>query len=311
MLNFCTLFDSNYLSYGLAMYKSLKKNCPDFHLYIFAFDEKCERDLKDLALENVTVISLKDFEDEELLRIKPSRNKGEYCWTCTPSSVLHVLKNFPVASCTYLDADLYFFVDPTILIEELDKKSVSIIEHRYTPKYNQSVDSGKYCVQFMTFKNDEKGLEVLKWWRERCIEWCYGRVEDGKFGDQKYLDDWTHRFDCIYEIQNLGAGVAPWNVQQYNFTEENGEIFGVEKKSGDIFPLIFFHFHGFKVLNEKQVKLTGAYKITNNVRNLIYKKYCTQMVAADSAKKKNSLLQKIYNFLPHRKHNKIRTTWLT
>ena len=39
MINFCTLFDSNYSAKGLAMYRSLVHCCPSFHLYIFAFDE--------------------------------------------------------------------------------------------------------------------------------------------------------------------------------------------------------------------------------------------------------------------------------
>ncbi len=314
MLNFCTLFDSNYSAYGLAMYESLKKNCTDFHLFIFAFDEKCEEVLKKLALENVTVISLKDFEDEELLKIKPTRGKGEYCWTCTPSTVLYVLKNFGVASCTYLDADLYFFSDPKILIEELGGKSVSIIEHRYTPKHDQSKISGKYCVQFMTFKNDKDGLEVLKWWRERCIEWCFGRVEDGKFGDQKYLDDWMARFNCVRELKNLGGGVAPWNIQQYRFVEKNKKIFGIEKKSGKKFPLIFFHFHGFKILNEKRIRLTEGYKISLNARNLIYKNYAKHFIFKMEKKislQKNSFLAKIFALLPHKKNNKINISWLT
>ena len=79
MLNFCTLFDSVYLSRGLAMYNSLNQHCKDFHLYIFAFDDKCYSVLKSLQLENATVISLSEFEDGELLRVKPTRTRAEYC----------------------------------------------------------------------------------------------------------------------------------------------------------------------------------------------------------------------------------------
>lgn len=314
MINFCTLFDSNYMAYGLTMYESLKKNCADFHLYIFAFDDKADQALRNMTLEHVTIISLQEFEDSELLKIKPSRSKGEYCWTCTPSIIFYVLRNFAVPSCTYLDADLYFFSDPKILIDEMGEKSVSIISHRYTPQYDQSEISGKYCVQFMTFKNDEKGLEVLKWWRDRCIEWCFGEPENGKFGDQKYLDDWLTRFNCVHELENLGGGVAPWNLQQYDFAADAEKIFGIEKKSGQKFPLIFFHFHGFKILSEKQIKLTGAYKISVNARNFIYARYAKHMLSHHLPKisfGKNSFLKKIFSLLPHRKNNKINIqTWL-
>ena len=219
--NYCTLFDSGYLSRGLTMYESLERNSKNFHLYIFAFDKKSYDMLKKLNLKNVTVISLKQFEDRELLKIKPTRTRSEYCWTCTSSTILYILKNYNVANCTYLDADIFFFNDPAILIEEMEKNSVLITKHRYTKKYDQSKKSGIYCVQFITFKKDELGLKVLKWWRNACLNWCYDRREGGKFGDQKYLDDWTKRFEGIHVLKNLGGGVAPWNIQQYRIFKKN------------------------------------------------------------------------------------------
>src|SRR5213075_3097505 len=111
-----------------------------------------------------------------------------------------------------------------------------------------------YCVQFMCFKNNEDGLTALKWWRERCLEWCYNRVEDGKFGDQKYLDDWPERFSgIVWELKNIGGGVAPWNVQQYKFIKANkNKISGIEKNTGDNFELVFFHFHALSFIKIKR-----------------------------------------------------------
>ena len=106
MLNFCTLFDSGYLLRGLAMYQSLAKYCKDFHLYIFAFDDKAYQILKKLCLPKTTIISLKEFEDKKLLSVKPTRTKVEYFWTCTPSVILYAIKRFNLKICTYLDADL-------------------------------------------------------------------------------------------------------------------------------------------------------------------------------------------------------------
>ncbi len=281
MINFCTLFDSNYLHFGLALHASLLKHCANFHLYIFAFDRKCEDFLRKLVLKNVTIISLQEFEDEKLLAIKSSRSKGEYCWTSTASTVLYVLKNFPVASCTYVDSDIFFFADPKILLDEMGEKSVLITSHRYSPEWDQSAISGKYCVQFMCFKNNEDGLRALNWWRERCIEWCYNKHEDGKFGDQKYLDDWLTRFNGVHELKHLGGGVAPWNVSQYNFLSKNDAVIGVEKNSGAEFSLVFYHFHGFKLLNRSSIQLAPKeYKISADVVENIYQNY---LLAIESA----------------------------
>jgi len=188
------------------MYESLERCSGDFHLYVFAFDDKSYELLQKLDYEYMTVISLDSFEDDELLKVKSERGAGEYCWTCTPSVIKYAIENYDLDSCTYLDADLYFFANPAVLIDEMKGASVLITDHRYTSEYDQSATSGIYCVQFMTFKNNDFGLNVLNWWRDACIEWCFNRFEDGKFGDQKYLDDWPNRFEGIHVLQHLGGG---------------------------------------------------------------------------------------------------------
>ncbi len=272
MYNFCTLFDANYLSRGLTLYRSLERTGVPFHLYIFAFDDRSDAVLRRLRLAHATVISLKEFEDAELLRVKPTRSRGEYCWTATSSTILYVLQKFNVDLCTYLDADMMFFSSPKPLFDELQDESVMITEHRYSPQYDKEALTGKYCVQFVSFRNDDRGLTALRWWRERCLEWCYARFEDGKFGDQKYLDDWTSRFRGVHELQHLGGGMAAWNVQQYDVFENNGTLFGKEKISGRIFPVIFYHFHYLRMLEKNLVEL-GRRRLSDDVLRLLYRPY--------------------------------------
>jgi hypothetical protein len=289
-LNFCTLFNSGYLSRGLVMYESLLKNSDDFHLYVFAFDDKCFEFLTSQNYKNMTVIPLKEFEDPELLRVKADRTAGEYCWTCGSATILYSINKFGLDNCTYVDADMCFYADPAVLISEMGDKSVLITEHRYTKEYDQSVTSGKYCVQFVTFKNTEQGMKVLNWWRNACIEWCYDRMEDGKFGDQKYLDDWTTRFEGVHELKHLGGGIAPWNVQQYKFESENGKITGTELSTGNKFEAVFFHFHAMRFYTDNMVMLTGLeYELTENVKETFYMPYVKMM------NQQNALVKEIDN----------------
>jgi hypothetical protein len=276
LFNFCTLFDSNYFTRGLALYYSLEQNCADFHLYIFAFDDKCYELLTKLNLKKATIISLKEFEDAELLRVKSSRTSAEYCWTSTSSTILYVLEKYKVDMCTYLDADIFFYSSPKPIFDELGSKSILITEHRYSPQYNKEVKSGKYCVQFITFKNDENGLKALKWWRERCIEWCYARYEDGKFGDQLYLDDWIERFEGVHVLRHLGSGIASWNVQQYKFSLQDNRLIGIENQSGKKFEVIFYHFHYLRFFTNGKVEL-GRRVLTQNVIDIFYKPYIREL----------------------------------
>ena len=273
-LNFCTLFDSNYLTRGLALYESLKQNSPSFHLYIFAFDNNCFKILKNMALENATIISLSDFEDEKLLSIKNTRTRVEYLWTCTPSIVLYTIKNFNIDICTYLDADLYFYDDPYCLIKELGSNSVLITQHNYYKLYDESEYSGIYCVQFLAFKSDENSLEVLNFWRDSCISWCHNSVDNGKYGDQKYLDLWPINFKGIKVSSNHGAGVAPWNLLRYEFTISDNKIFIKLKNDNLNTPLVFFHFHGLTFYKNETLKLTHhKYVIPEIVLHKIYVPY--------------------------------------
>ena len=263
------------------MYRSLKEHCSSFHLYIFAFDDKIYEILSQLELKDVSVISLLEFEDQQLLNIKNTRSKGEYCWTSTSSTILYCLTKFQLDHCTYLDADLYFFSDPQVLINELDEHhDVLITSHRYTPNYDKTAISGKYCVQFMTFKNTENGLKVLNWWRDACLNWCYGYYEEGKFGDQMYLDDWTTRFEGIHELEHLGGGMAPWNMQQYSVQRKSGYWMGHEIVTGNSFELVFFHFHAMLSFQKQQVRefYFEQYSLPPDIRKNVYMPYVSALI---------------------------------
>lgn len=275
MHSFCTLFDSNYLTRGLAMYESLKATDENFVLYVVCFDDLAYECLEKCGLPNLIAISLKEFESDDLLGIKGSRSVGEYCWTCTPHVIRYVLDTYNLQELTYLDADLYFFANPVVLLDEFHSSgaSVLIIPHRYTPRYDQSATSGVYCVQFMTFKANEQGLTVLQWWQDRCIEWCYNRFEDGKFGDQKYLDDWTERFEGVHVLQHIGGGVAPWNIQQYTLNEQGGCLYV------DNSALVFYHYHAYKYYKDGPHDL-GGYQLKKNVIPLVYHPYVEALKAA-------------------------------
>ena len=242
---FCTLFDQNYLIKGLAMYQSLATYTNDMCLYVLCMDETTYQILDKLKLEKAVLIKRVDFESPELLAVKAERSVAEYCWTCTPSIISYVMDQNPqIDYLTYLDADLLFFNDPQPIFDELGHTSVSIIEHKFSKGFEESIVNGKYNVQWVGFRRDEDGLKTLNWWREKCLEWCFNRSEEGRFGDQKYLDNWTTDFNGVHVIQHLGAGVGPWNFASYEITEGNGRV----TINGQ--PLIFYHYHGYKMIED-------------------------------------------------------------
>lgn len=246
--NFCTLFDKNFLTRGLALYESLLKFCPDFKIWMLCMDKESYEMLKKLNLEKMIPLKIEEIEDKGLLSVKNNRTTSEYCWMMSSSLPLYILEKTGIDMITYLDADLYFFQPLTAIYDEFANNSIMIIPHWFPEKNKaQEKTSGIYNVGMLIFRNDKNGLECLRWWKERCIEWCYGRYEDGKLGDQMYLNVWSEKFNGVYILQNRGANVASWNIKGYSFFKKKGEIWLKVLDSRKEFPLIFYHYHGLKI----------------------------------------------------------------
>jgi hypothetical protein len=258
--HYVTLFDNNFLLMGVGLHQSLMQHGGQFHLWILCMDEEVERNLGRLALPHASLIPLREVEDERLLAVKPGRSRGEYCWTLTPFTAQFVFERDPqVDRVTYLDADLYFFGSPRPFFAEFEAagKHVLITEHAYDPRYDKSRRSGRFCVQFLTFRRTPEAGAVMRWWQERCLEWCYARVEGGKFGDQKYLDVWPELFgDAVHILRQTSRTLAPWNVRYF---ERQG--------AGRIAP-VFYHFHGLRLIAPGKLMLYSGYDVGQAAREL-------------------------------------------
>ena len=261
--HYVTLFDSHYLPLGLCLYRSLEAHGRPFRLWIVAMDVACAEALERLNLPRATIVKVAEIENDALRAVKATRSLGEYCWTLTPFLPSIVLAREPgIERVTYLDADVYFFDSPSTLLEEfsVSGKHVMITEHGFGPEYADMARYGRFCVQFTTFRNTKPAARVLTWWQERCIEWCHDREEEGKFGDQKYLDQWPTLFrDEVHVLSQGHRTLAPWNVTH------------VERLERGLDP-VFYHFHHLRIVSPSRVVLYHSYVIGPRSR-WIYEQY--------------------------------------
>lgn len=263
--HFVTLFDSKFLPMGMCLHSSLMENAQPFHLWVLCMDELVEEQLLRLDLPHVSLISIREVETPALLKAKKDRSRGEYCWTLTPFTPEMVFDRAPEAErATYLDADLFFFSPPTSFFKEFEEsgRQVLITEHAYAPEHRHHEDlHGRFCVQFMTFRKTTGGYKVMRHWQQQCLEWCYARAEDGKFGDQKYLDIWPKQFhEEVHILLQVNNTLAPWNVLHFS-----------RKLPADHKPVIY-HFHALRIVSPKWVTLFEGYKI-GSYGNSLYKYY--------------------------------------
>ena len=257
--NFITLFNFDYLPQGMNLYDSLKKHSKNFTLWVVCMDKKVEIFLKKKKLQNLNILTLRQIENTKLKNVKNDRSLVEYCFTITPFLPSYFFRNNKnIKRITYLDADIFFNKNPKKIIDEFkrSKKSILITEHGFDPKQDDSKRSGRFCVQYMIYKNNKKTEKILKWWQKKCLEWCYIHPEDGKLGDQKYLEAWPKLFKndiCI--SKNNQYFQAPWNVNRFNWNDG-----------------IIYHFHGLKIHYNK-VYIFSKYGLNDKILKKIYLPY--------------------------------------
>lgn len=272
MMYFCTLFDSNYISKGIALYLSLERHTRNFHLFVMAMDRKCEDTLKALDFKYLTVECIEDIEKGSLLEAKQNRSRAEYCWTCGSVVTEHFFRTKNLPEITYLDSDLMFFSSPECIDKELKEVNASV---GLSPHFINNTVFGVYCVQYVYFKRDKDGEACLKWWKDECINWCYSKLEDGKYGDQKYLDYMEGIFNNVHALENRGAGIANWNQEQYIYNETHHTL----THQGKEWPIVFFHYNGVNVRLEgnKLIFVISKY-LTKPVRDIFIKEYASLLM---------------------------------
>ena len=128
---------------------------------------------------------------------------------------------------------------------------------------------GKYQAGFVGAKNDHKALDVLNWWKARCLEWC--SEEQGhkdRWGDQKYLDKIPELFDNVKISDHLGVDAALWNtVNNLNITGNDVYV--------NNHQLLCYHFCNMVIFNEREYDLWKwpNWHVDRQLLEYIYKPY--------------------------------------
>jgi hypothetical protein len=280
--HYCTYFDSRYLSRGLSLYDSLRKVAPSFHLWILCLDDICYDAIRALKLADVAPLRLTEIEseDSEFFSVKNDRSMLEYYFTSTSVFMSFLFEQSPgIDILTYIDADIFFYKDPSFLLNQFHDASVQIVPHRYSAR-NRSLEKwGKYNVGWVTFRRDEAGLSCLSWWRESCIAWCYDRLEGDRFADQKYLDRFPENFSRVQIVDHVGVNVAPWNLDAGRLSRaDDGALLFCGQ------PLIFFHFHKLRQIApglwRTRLSDYGA-RLDRVTRDCIYLPYIRRLISKE------------------------------
>lgn len=280
MLHFTTFFDKNYLSRGLVLIESLQKHTSKFELYVLCLDDFTIQyfNRNKHQYPEIITLTLSDVEeqDQELLACKGNRSTIEYYFTLSPCLPLFLLNKYELSHICSLDADIKFYDSPDTLFD-LNNYSIVITPHKFSQEIKYKEKNGKNNVSFQIFKNDQVGISCLELWRKQCIDWCKDEIdiENDRFADQKYLDNWEQKYAPKIKVLNDNvSGLASWNLNNYVITKKEALFYSNDER------IIFYHFHHNKFL-KKRWATNGfkGYQVRNQEGiNEIYNDYWNNII---------------------------------
>ena len=258
--HFVTLLGETYVSRLIALVRSLERQELDYELWVLCVDDRVDTLLSGFSSDRVHLMPRPTWEDNRLATIRNTRSLQEYCWTLTPFSFSKVFERHPqIDGLTYLDADLWFAKSPSDVLDEIreSKCSAYITEHAFSDEHTDLEKYGKFCVQFL-YIDRFRGQEVLTDWQDKCANWCFARLESGRFGDQKYLDDWPSHFGSAIRIgQPSMLFQGPWNAAAF-----------------DPESAMTYHFSSLRFIGRRRIQLADSgYQIPNKHLEKIYGPY--------------------------------------
>lgn len=243
-----TICAKNYLAQALTLRESFLKHDPSLNFFIFLAD-------KIDGVEDVDgVVALDKSWIPDWVNMAFKYDVIEFNTSIKPFCFGKLFKE-GYEKVIYLDPDIYVTRPLDYIYECLNNKSVVLtphycdIEEHFDGAVSEETFNkvGIYNLGFCALKNDKVGQEIAKWWQNRLQYKCYSQSSEGLFVDQKWMDYIPGFFpDATCVSSHHGMNVAIWNLHERElFIDEKQGYMIRRKKTGDEFPLLFFHFSGF------------------------------------------------------------------
>jgi hypothetical protein len=237
-----TIVAYNYLPQALALHDSVKRGDVRFVIVLVEPLDSCDLPA-DFEIYYAEQIIGKTFASLSFMY-----SIIELCTNIKPM----VLKYFIDDSdfVYYIDPDIYFYSDPSLMNQNFGVNDVLITPHALTPILDglspgelEFMRTGVYNLGFIGLRRSDDAIKFLDWWSERCINYGLNETASGLFVDQKFIDLAISFFPFISISRDFGLNVAYWNLHERFLSQIGGEYFVGNHK------LMFIHYSGLDPYN--------------------------------------------------------------
>lgn len=171
------------------------------------------------------ILQSRDFYDWD------KKTFAEKLFTLGPTFTFDVIAGLPEGRrVLYLNSDIFFLRDPHVLWADQEGWDVKLFPHNYSFINRIRLKKfGEFNAGAIAITKSEESLKVIEKWANECASWCFDRAENGKYADQKYLEDFELWSSKVSKAKSKTMNLASWVSAP---------------KDGDFLNCIFYHFHG-------------------------------------------------------------------
>jgi hypothetical protein len=264
-MDFMMLFDRQHMAEGLVCLDSILTHGPESKVFVLCLEPTVQQTLANK--ERVVSIRLMDLENKypAIVATKSTRPWAPYTQSLKPFLPEYIFDVYGVKIITYVDSDMLFWGDCGEIDKEMEGHSFMVASRELEPP----PPSGYFNGGFFSCRNNRDCHIFLKWWQERCVEWCLWMAGPaGQFGEEGYLNIFKtdpQKFTGIHVSRHPGFNLAPWNVRKHKI-ERNLEGFMVDGR----FPLVCYHYQAFR---KETVEFRAHPSISLEISEMLYRPY--------------------------------------
>ncbi|MDJ0743967.1 MAG: glycosyltransferase [Xenococcaceae cyanobacterium MO_167.B27] len=259
-----TICSNNYLPYVRVLFNSLKKYHPESELFL------CLADKKDhnfpLKLDNIQIVEAEKLNITNFLDFAFRYDIMEFNTALKPFMMQLLIEEYKFEQVIYLDPDIELFAPMESVVSALDNGADFVITPHITqPSEGDAypgdigvMQSGIYNLGFIAVSNSKDVISFIHWWGRKLRFQCVNDQLNGIFVDQKFINLLPAFYDKVKILRDTNLNVAYWNLVQRKLEKKDNNWYIDEK------PLVFFHFSGININNNKLLsKHTTAF--SNNL----------------------------------------------
>jgi hypothetical protein len=257
-MDLATIAARNYWPQVRALASSLAGHDPDARLHALVVDLP-EGQSPETSEPNIIVHRLSELAIAPWPALAGQFSITEFCTAVKPPFLRHLFDAHCAQRVMYLDPDLMFFSSLRPTWDRFDHADILLTPHFLDPCEAESIEQEILYLQIGTFNLGFLGLadtpnvrRFLDWWQPRCWRYNCDTPGQGVFTDQQWFNLVPGMFPRVEILEDPGL-----NVNYYRIRHRKICIDGDGFRLDDGSPLVFFHFHKFRLSSTPEAYFRG------------------------------------------------------